>query len=173
MDGHETILPQQHFLKGMDAAQLSAISGCATYVRFGKGDFLFREGEHARHFYIISSGTVALEIFSPGREPIIVGTLDEGNVLGWSWLFEPYKWHFDAVAQSEVSVVAFDAGCLRSLCEADHDLGYELMKRFAKVIMERLQATRLALMDLYAPAYSAESVEIAGPRASKPANARR
>jgi CRP-like cAMP-binding protein len=133
----------------MEAKHLEAIAECATYMRFEKGRFLFREGEHARCFYIISKGKVALELLAPGRGPIVVATLDDGDVLGWSWLFEPYRWHFDALAQTDVTVVAFNALCLRGKCDEDHDLGYELVKRFSHVIMERLQATRLALMDVY------------------------
>jgi CRP-like cAMP-binding protein len=149
MDGYETLLAEQHFLKGMDEDQLKAIADCASYERFRKGEFLFKEGELAGHFYILSKGQVALELSAPGRGPIIVETLQDGDVLGWSWLFEPYRWHFDAVAQTDITAVAFNALCLRGKCESNHDLGYELVKRFAQVIMERLQATRLALMDLY------------------------
>jgi CRP-like cAMP-binding protein len=149
MDNYETILAGQNFLRGMTTEQLEAIADCASYVRFQKGQFLFREGESARRFYIITGGKVALETFAPGRGPVILETLEDGEVLGWSWLFEPYRWHFDAFAETDVTAVAFDALCLRGKCDADHDLGYELVKRFSHVIMERLQATRLALLDVY------------------------
>jgi CRP-like cAMP-binding protein len=149
MDSYETLLAGQHFLKGMEKSHLEMIADCASYVRFQKGQFLFHEGEYARRFYIITSGKVAIEIFTPGRGPVMLETLEDGEVLGWSWLFEPYRWHFDAVAQTDITAVAFDALCLRGKCDANHDLGYELVKRFSHVIMERLQATRLALLDVY------------------------
>ena len=149
MDGYETLLTKQHFLKGMKPEHLEAIDDCAFYVRFQKGQFLFHEGEVAQRFYIVSSGKVALEIFTPGRGPVIIETIEDGEVLGWSWLFEPYRWHFDALAQTDVTAVAFDALCLRGKCDADHDLGYEMVMRFAQVITARLQATRLALLDVY------------------------
>jgi CRP-like cAMP-binding protein len=149
MDANETLLADQHFLRGMEREQLETIAECASHVRFQKGQFLFREGEFARRFYIITSGVVSLEIFAPGRGTVTLETLEDGDVLGWSWLFEPYRWHFDAFAQTDITAVAFDALCLRGKCDADHDLGYELVKRFSKVIMERLQATRLALLDVY------------------------
>ena len=149
MDSYAAILAEQHFLSGMEEEHLDAIADCASHVRFEKGQFLFREGEYASRFYIISKGKVALELFAPGRGPVIVETLDDGEVLGWSWLFEPFRWHFDAVAQTDITAVAFNALCLRGKCDANHDLGYELVKRFSQVIVERLQATRLALMDVY------------------------
>lgn len=157
MDDYAAILAEQQFLSGMEKEHLSAIADCASYVRFEKGQFLFREGESASRFYIISKGKVALELFAPGRGPVIVETLDDGDVLGWSWLFEPFRWHFDAIAQTDITAVSFNALCLRGKCEANHDLGYELVRRFSKVIVERLQATRLALMDVHAPTTTAES----------------
>lgn len=149
MDTFEIIVREQPLLKGLTPEQLEEIADCASFVRFEKGEFLFREGEFARRFYIITSGKVAIEIFTPGRGPVIVETLDEGDLLGWSWLFEPYRWHFDAAAQTEVKAVAFDALCMRGKCDQDHHLGYELVKRFSRIIMERLQSTRLALLDVY------------------------
>jgi CRP/FNR family cyclic AMP-dependent transcriptional regulator len=149
MDGYETILAELHFLKGMEKEHLEAIADCASYVRFQKGQFLFREGEFAHRFYMISSGKVALEIFTPGRGPVTVETIEDGEVLGWSWLFEPYRWHFDALALTDITAVAFDGLCLRGKCDANHDLGYDMVTRFSQVITARLQATRLALLDVY------------------------
>ena len=119
-------------------------------MRFDEGKFLFREGEEANNFYVIRAGRVAIEIFSPKRGPITVQTVREGDVLGWSWLFPPYRWHFDARALELTRAISLDGKCLRNKCEEDHDLGYELMKRFSEVMIQRLQATRLQLLDLYA-----------------------
>jgi CRP/FNR family cyclic AMP-dependent transcriptional regulator len=93
---------------------------------------------------------VAVEIFAPQKGPITIETVVEGDVLGWSWLVPPYNWRFDARAMEMTRAVALDGVCLRNKCETDHDLGYELMKRFANIIDRRLQATRLQLLDIYA-----------------------
>ncbi len=95
------------------------------------------------------AGRVALEVNVPGRGPFQLESCGEGGVLGWSWLFPPYKWHFDARAVGLVGALAFDGACLRGKCEGDHDLGYELHRRFEAVLIDRLQATRLRLLDLY------------------------
>jgi CRP-like cAMP-binding protein len=147
----EPILAEQAFLKGFDRAHIQQIASCAFDANFEAGQFVFREGEAANQFYIVTRGKVALEVFVPGRGPISIETIGEGEVLGWSWLFPPYRWHFDGRALDLTRAIAFDARCLRGKCEADHDLGYELTKRFAQVIMERLQATRLQLLDVYGP----------------------
>jgi cAMP-binding proteins - catabolite gene activator and regulatory subunit of cAMP-dependent protein kinases len=149
METLEPILAQHPFLKDLESQHLQLIVGCATNVRFDAGQFVFREGAEAKQFYIIRHGKVGLETFVPGRGPITIQTLGEGDVLGWSWLFRPYQWHFDARALELTRAIALDGECLRGKCEADHNLGYELVKRFAQVIMERLQATRLQLLDVY------------------------
>ena len=149
METLERILSEHPFLKGLDKSYIELIVGCASNVRFNAGEFIFREGEEANKFYFIRHGRVALEIFVPERGAITIQTLGEGDVLGWSWLFPPYRWHFDARALELTRAIALDGKCLREKCEENHDLGYELMKRFAHVIEERLQATRIQLLDIY------------------------
>ena len=90
-----------------------------------------------------------MEIHAPPRGSIIIQTLDEGDVLGWSWLFPPYRWMSSAKAIELTRAIALDGKCLRGKSEEDHDFGYELLKRFARVIQERLQATRLQLINVY------------------------
>ena len=136
-------------LSGLESAQRELIAGCGQTAVFADGDALFREGEEANTFFVIRRGTVALEIAAPARMPLVIETLDEGELVGWSWLFAPYRTSFDARARGEVHALAFDGACLRGKCEDDHDLGYELMHRFAAVITERLQATRMRVLDLY------------------------
>ena len=92
---------------------------------------------------------MALEVDAPGRGPLIIETLHRGDVVGWSWLFEPYRWELDARARELTRVVAFDGACLRGKCEVDHELGYQLMRRFAASLTEGLEATRLQLLDVY------------------------
>jgi CRP-like cAMP-binding protein len=140
---------EQEFLRGLSTRHLTQIAECASNVRFPAGDYVFREGEDAGRFYIVTHGRIALEIYGPGRGPIPIATLHAGDALGWSWLFPPYLWHFDARALEACAALAFDAPRLRALCEADRDLGYDLMQRVAQTIAHRLQATRLQLLDVY------------------------
>lgn len=151
----DTLLAEHPFFAGLEPKDLELIAGCATNVRFAAGDKVFSEGEEADHFYVIRFGRVATEIRAPGRGPIAIQTLDEGDVLGWSWLFPPYRWAHDARALDLVRAVAFDGACLRRKCDEDPRLGYELMKRFAQVIIERLGNTRLQLLDVYGNAVHA------------------
>ena len=114
-----------------------------------RGEFLFHEGDPANQFYLVRSGRVRLETLVPGRAPVVLETIQAGEVIGWSWLFPPYLWHFDAVATESVRATVFDGKCLRGKCEENHDLGYELAMRSAQIMMQRLQATRLQLLDVY------------------------
>jgi CRP/FNR family cyclic AMP-dependent transcriptional regulator len=149
MESLEPLLAEHPFLKGLDPAHTQLITGCASNVRFDTGQIIFREGEEANQFYIIRQGKVALQIYTPGRGSIIIDTLTEGEVLGWSWLIPPYQWRFDAVASELTRAIALDGKCLRNKCEADHNLGYELLKRFSSIVDQRLESTRLRLLDIY------------------------
>jgi CRP-like cAMP-binding protein len=134
---------------GLAPPQLELIAGCASNVRAAAGEYLFREGGRADVFYVIRHGSVALELHAPARDAVTIDTLHEGDLVGWSWLFPPYRWEFDGRAREDTALISFDGACLRGKCDADHELGYELMLRFSQVIIARLQATRLRLLDVY------------------------
>jgi CRP-like cAMP-binding protein len=145
----EEILGQVPFFRGMSPERLALLAGCASNVHFDAGELIFREGDEADTFYVVRHGTVAIELHAPARNPMTVETIEAGDVLGWSWLFPPYRTHFDARALSGVRATGFDGTCLRGKCEDDPALGYDLMKRFALVFTERLHWTRLRLLDIY------------------------
>jgi CRP-like cAMP-binding protein len=149
METLEPVLAKHPFLKGLEPQHLKILVGCASNVRFNTGQFLFHEGEEANEFYMIRGGKVAVQIQGAERGPITVQTIGEGDVLGWSWLIPPYRWRFDAKALELTRAIALDGKCLRTKSEEDHDLGYELLKRFAGIIVERLEAARLQLLDVY------------------------
>jgi hypothetical protein len=90
-----------------------------------------------------------VEVIAPQRGAITIETVGDGELLGWSWLIPPFQWHFDARALNLTRAIALDARCLRGKCDADPALGYELLKRFSQVMEQRLEATRLQLLDLY------------------------
>ena len=145
----EPIIVDHPFFHGLDERHISTIVGCAKNVRFEEGQVIFREGDQADQFYFIREGRVAIELMIPTRGFTTVQTVSEGDVLGWSWLLPPYRWHFGARTLLPTRALAFAGRCLRAKCEEDHDLGYEILKRFTHVVSERLDATRLQLMDLY------------------------
>lgn len=150
METLERIIAQHPFFAGMEEPYVNLLVGCAFNTRFKAGDYIFKEGTEANEFYLVRSGKVALEIIAPQHMPIVVETLSEGDILGWSWLLPPYTWRFNAHAVEETRAIALDGKCLRKKCEENHDLGYELLKRFAWIIAQRLEATRFQLLDVYA-----------------------
>jgi CRP-like cAMP-binding protein len=143
------ILAGHPLFAGLDTATVELLAGCARNVVLKTGERLFAEGEPADRFWLIRHGRVALEVASPGAGQLIVETLAADDVVGWSWLVAPYRWHFDAVAQEQTRAVVFDVGCVRGKLESDPRLGYDLMSRFLPIVVDRLQATRLRLLDLY------------------------
>ena len=148
MESLERIISEHPFFDGMPESYCELVCGCAKNVRFSAGQYLFHEGEPADWFYLIRHGRVALEISAPGRV-VTLQTVPQGEIVGVSWLIPPWRWTYDARALDDIRAIAINAACLRQKCDADHDLGYDMMKRFMPVLIQRLQATRLQIIDVY------------------------
>lgn len=145
----EGILAEHPFFQGWDSRYFQLAVGCASNVRFNPGEFLFREGQEANTFYLIRAGMVALEVYFPGRGRVPMETVGGGDMLGWSWLIPPYRWGFDARAMEMTRAIVLDGKCLRAKCDQDHEMGYDLVKRVASSLGQRLDATRYRLLDMY------------------------
>jgi CRP-like cAMP-binding protein len=130
------------FLAGMNRSQLSLLTDCAMVVHFNPGELIFREGELANRFYLIETGQVILESSGRTGDPVVIDKVGAGELLGWSWMFPPYVWHFTARAVERTEAIFFYGTILREYCERDHSLGYELFKRMSAVMVKRLQAAR-------------------------------
>jgi CRP/FNR family transcriptional regulator, cyclic AMP receptor protein len=150
METLERIIAEHPFFTGLDHDFIALMVGCAFNVHFKAGTYILKEGDPANTFYLIRGGRVAVEVVAPQHKPIIVSTLSVGEILGWSWLLPPFQWKFHARAAEDTRAIALDGKCLRSKCEENHDLGYEILKRFAQIMEQRLEATRLQLLDVYA-----------------------
>ena len=145
----EKVLAAHPFFQGMAAPHLDTLTGCVANQVFRPGEFIFREGHPADHFFLVREGRVAVEVFVPNKGPVTIETIEGGEFLGWSWLFAPYKARFDARALTAVRALSLDGACLRTKCELDAGLGYDLLKRFTRLVVSRLEATRMQLLDLY------------------------
>lgn len=140
-------LQNDSIFKGMSKELIQTLADAGRLKDYKMGECIFKQGEYANHFYIIKSGRVSVEIPSIYGPPLVVQKLDENNVLGWSWLIPPYQWAFEADAESELQVIEFDGKQLLAACEEDAKLGYELTKRFAALMSERLHEARETMMD--------------------------
>jgi CRP-like cAMP-binding protein len=151
------------FLAGMNPTQLALLTDCAIPVNFKKGQTILREGEMANRFYLIESGKVVLESGEGFGEPVIIETIGAGDLLGWSWMFPPYVWHFTARAAEPTKAIFFYGTILREYCERDHSLGYELFKRMTPVMIKRLQSARRKMLSVHAHRASLEPVVLESP----------
>ena len=142
----ETITEHPFFL-GMKPEQLDVLVGCASETKLKTDQVLFREGEPANKFYLIESGRIAIEAHQLANGTAPVQTLGPGDVLGWSWLFPPFTWHFQARALEPAQAIVLDGARLLVTAERNREFGYELMKRVAQVVIRRLQATRKQLLE--------------------------
>jgi signal-transduction protein with cAMP-binding, CBS, and nucleotidyltransferase domain len=141
------LLRQQPFAKAFTPAQVEQLAAMARVARFEPNEIIFEEFEDCSEFYLIVSGRVALEI-APHMEPLRVETLSAGDEFGWSSLLEGKGKLFRARAL----MLVFDGHELRAMSERDPSFGYHLMQRLLHVVSERLQSTRLQVLDMYWPA---------------------
>ena len=142
-----TTIAEHRLFKDLSPHYLELLSEVAMFKEFAAGEILFREGDPANRFYLILDGEVALESAWRDRASVPLQTIGRDDVLGWSWLFPPYYWHFDARATQPTKAIFFYGTWLRENCERDHDFGYEMMKRMSAIVIERLQATRRKLAE--------------------------
>jgi CRP-like cAMP-binding protein len=140
------VIRSHPFFQELPLRHLHLLAANGLVMSFEPGQSIFREGDPANRFYLITAGTVALESHLRGEPSIRIQTLGSGDVLGWSWLFPPYYWHFDARVLKPTTTVYFYGSRLREYCESDHDLGYELMKKTTQMLIHRLQETRRLLL---------------------------
>jgi CRP-like cAMP-binding protein len=134
-------IAEHPFFRDLPPEHISLLADCAMRSHFEKDEQIFRSGDPANRFYLLQKGKVALESATHGA----VTTLQHigaGDVLGWSWLFRPYTWHFDARAFEPTDAIFLYGTRVRELCDSNHDLGYELMNRTANVLIDRLMAVR-------------------------------
>ncbi len=142
-----SILEAQPFLKGMTAQQLELLAKDSLPAEFRAGEWILSEGSNANRFYLIVEGQVEVESTALEGEAVAIQTLGPGDVLGWSWLFPPFYWQFGAWAATPTKAICFYGTHLRQVCETNHDLGYELMKRISEIVIQRLQAVRRKLVE--------------------------
>lgn len=145
----DEILARHPLFKAFDAETIALFAGCARNEHFRPATRIYAEGAAADRFFIITHGDVALEVSTPEREPLIVETLHDGDLFGWSWMVPPYKHSNDAMALSEVRAISLDGSCLRGKCEANPALGYRMFQEWVPHLITRLRSLRLQTLDLY------------------------
>lgn len=143
------LLAAHPFLTGMAPEKLERLTAWGRRSAFHAGTRIFSEGRTADRFWLIRDGQVTLDTHLPGRGDAVVETLGPGTVLGWSWFFPPYRWHFGAAAVEPTLTIELDGRGVRRLCAEDPEIGYELSRRIVTVVVDRLQATRARLLELY------------------------
>jgi CRP/FNR family cyclic AMP-dependent transcriptional regulator len=160
METLERTLARHPFLAGLGHRALGQLARIASPRTFPAHHLIFHEGDPADECYLIAKGKVGIETAVLGCDGIVLQTLGAGEVLGWSWLLPPHEFHYSARALEATEAVALDGKALRDCCDKDHDLGYELMKRFAVVIVQRLAATRARLLHFPDPAPAREVPDV-------------
>jgi CRP-like cAMP-binding protein len=149
MNALAKLLSTHPVFKDLKPEYITFLSESACEHTFKAGKVIFKTGEPAEEFYLIKEGKVALEVYSPPKGSLNILTLNSNSVLGWSWLYPPYTWHFEARAISDTTTFTFDAIKVRTECRRDFEFGYMFTNCFGQIMMRRLVATRLQLLDVF------------------------
>ena len=145
------VLRQHPFVEEFQPEHIERLRGLAREVAFARDDTIFREGDDTHDFYLIVSGRVALEMQEPDDHVIRVQTLAAGDELGWSSILMGRGKYFQARALEPVTALAFEDKALLAACKADPTFGFAFIYRVLEIVSERLQATRLQVLDHYSP----------------------
>lgn len=146
------ILTGNRFFAELAPEHIDFLTTQAARRRLAKDEVLFRHGDKALHFYLIVSGRLSVEVAAIEGPALELQRLEPGDVIGWSWLIRPYRWHFQARAEEATEMLEFAGAEILARCEQDPKLGYELLKRFSGLMSERLQLARRKMMDEWKPA---------------------
>ena len=147
----EDYLSTHTFFSGLDADIVKFLSKSAREQRVKEGDVLFKQGGRADKFYLLRNGQVSVQVPALVGPTLEIQTLGEDQILGWSWLIPPYRWSFQARVMEDSDLLEFDGSAILAHCEEDPYFGYELFKRFASLMSERLDAARQKMMDQWNP----------------------
>lgn len=143
------LLAAHAFFAGLEPHIIDKVADLATIAEFPAGTWIARSGTDAGMFHAVIDGRAGIELAAADRPPLLVATVHPGEIIGWSWYVEPHRWHFDVLALDPLRTVAIDGGLLRVACVDDHELGYHIGRRLARVVASRLDATRHQLTDVY------------------------
>ncbi|PKQ27167.1 MAG: regulator [Actinobacteria bacterium HGW-Actinobacteria-4] len=147
MDAIIEVLPNHPFFAGLSQGSLKRVAACGRARSIAGGETLFYAGEHADSFYVVLQGRIDLRIHRRSGASLVLDTVKGGDVVGWSWLVEPYRWKFDALAVQDSQLLAFDGDCLRHTCEDDPVFGYAFLRRVTQVMHHRIDAACKYLAD--------------------------
>ena len=144
-------LSAHEFFSEFSDDDLKFLCECSSMREIKKGQILFLQGEHADKFYVVRSGRISLQMPAIMGPTLEIQTVDEDQVLGWSWLISPYQWNFQTKAEDDSELLQFDGAAILAQCELDPKLGFELVKKFAALMSVGLNAARLKMMDEWNP----------------------
>lgn len=145
----QTVLEKHPFLEGIRGDLMAIMTGCAKNRRFEAGDYLTREEEDADRFFLLRTGRVAVRVRGSRAGGLTILTVSPGEMVGWSWLVAPHRYRFDSQALEPTTAFELDGRCLRTKCEENPELGYEILRRVSVALAQRLDAVQLQLLDVY------------------------
>lgn len=145
------ILKQSNFFSGLGDRHIEWLARHASDKNFENGKLLARQGDRADQFFLVTEGELVVEVPALTGPSLTITRLGPGDIFGWSWLIEPYKWHFNGRAEESSRVLEFDGAAIMKHCQSDSSFGYELLRRFSGLMGVRLAAAQTTMKEQWAP----------------------
>jgi len=144
------------FVRDLPDSCKKRISRLGREVSFEVDEVIFRAGKTLRHFYLLISGSVCVEINGPGYR-VCIDAVAPGGAFGWGSLLPDHRTTFQVRCREPHTVaVRLDADKLSAACLRDPSLDAAISFRIGKLIAERLRATESKLVE-FCGVSSAES----------------
>ncbi|MCH9653682.1 MAG: cyclic nucleotide-binding domain-containing protein [Planctomycetes bacterium] len=145
----QQILMKLRFTSGLSDEDQRNLARISHAQNFPKGATVFTVGSDHKDIYVIRSGRVEICMSIPARGCLPVLTLEAGDLVGWSSILKQGEMTATVIAVEDTQTIAIDAANLSELCEQDHDIGYQIMRRVATALSQRLVASRLQVLDMF------------------------
>jgi CRP/FNR family transcriptional regulator, cyclic AMP receptor protein len=123
-------LPEHPLFRGLSERHRQIMTECSERASFDAGEVVVETGEPTDRFFLLVSGSIRVETRGE-RDPVKVQTIGPGGILGWSWLFPPSCWNFDAIAEEPTEAIFFSSSRLCQACNRDREFGLELFRRMS------------------------------------------
>jgi CRP/FNR family transcriptional regulator, cyclic AMP receptor protein len=145
------------FTSGLTQGQIASLASLAYPVEFEPDKLVLVNGQRSTAFYLVTSGSVAVELCAP-QYTVVIESLGAGRVFGWSSLLDWQETLFQVRAREYTTALRLEGHALRELCRTDPALGVEILRRTLEVVAGRVKATEFRFAEMC-------GVRVARPRA--------
>ncbi|HEY6010744.1 MAG TPA: cyclic nucleotide-binding domain-containing protein [Nitrospirota bacterium] len=135
------ILRRVSLFEELSESEVEKIERISRMEAFAKGDMLFTEGAPGDQCFVITNGEVRISKFIPNIGEEALAILKPGDYFGEMALIDTFPRSANAIANTDVALLAINKADLNKIMIADRELGYKLLWAFTRTLSKRLRET--------------------------------